>query len=197
MGKYSLDFCFDTSTDREYYMGKTDNGINSNRKFFSGDRISLNTQNKIFLLRDAAGKLHADHPRWSGMGKLISDTRRMIDGLCEDARVDSARVGIAGHSLGGKMAFYTGCLDERVKVILASDFGFGWEQSNWDEPWYWNGRVKELEALGLDHTVLLELAAPKPFCLLAGEYDDASSGERMGRTLGYASDPAHLKLVHH
>ena len=100
--------------------------------------------------RDAAGKLHADHPHWSGMGKLISDTRRMIDGLCEDSRVDSARVGIAGHSLGGKMAFYTGCLDERVKVILASDFGFGWEQSNWDEPWYWNGRVKELEALGLD-----------------------------------------------
>lgn len=147
--------------------------------------------------RDAAGKLHADHPHWSGMGKLISDTRRMIDGLCEDARVDSARVGVAGHSLGGKMAFYTGCLDERVKVILASDFGFGWEQSNWDEPWYWNGRVKELEAMGLDHTVLLELAAPKPFCLLAGEYDDASSGERMGRALGYASDPAHLKLVHH
>lgn len=147
--------------------------------------------------RDASAALYAQHPQWSGMGKLTSDTRRLVDALCEDPLVDPARVGIAGHSLGGKMAFYAGCLDERIKVILASDFGFGWEQSNWDEPWYWNGRVKSLAEAGLDHKDLLEVASPKPFCLLAGEYDDASSGEMMRRATGYASCPENLKLVHH
>lgn len=147
--------------------------------------------------RDASAALYRDHPHWSGMGKLVSDTRRMLDLVCADPRVDVARMGIAGHSLGGKMAFYTGCMDERVKVILASDFGFGWHQSNWDDPWYWNGRVQELIDAGLDHTGLLSLAAPKPFCLLAGEYDDASSGDMMRQATGYVSCPEHLKLIHH
>ena len=44
------------------------------------------------------------------------------------------------------MAFYTGCLDERFKVILASDFGIGWDQTNWKDLWYWGSRVDELKA---------------------------------------------------
>ena len=147
--------------------------------------------------RDAAAELYRQHPRWSGMGKLVSDTVKMLDLVSADPRVDTERIGIAGHSLGGKMAFYTGCLDERIKAMVVSDFGFGWEQSNWDDPWYWNGRVDTLQKLGLHHTNLLSLAAPKPFCLLAGEYDDASSGEMMGRAAGYEECPQGLKLVHH
>lgn len=147
--------------------------------------------------QDAALALHAQHPDWSGMGKLVSDTLRLVDALAEDPRTDTSRIGIAGHSLGGKMAFYAGCLDERIKVILASDFGFGWEQSNWDDPWYWNGRVEALSAEGLDHTGLLSLAAPKPFCLLAGEYDDATSGAMMRKATGYPACPDTLKLIHH
>jgi len=86
--------------------------------------------------KDAGEKLRCDHPNWSGVGKLISDTQLLLDALCADKRVDSSRVGIAGHSLGGKMAFYTGCLDSRVKAILASDFGIGWDQTNWRDVWY-------------------------------------------------------------
>ena len=95
------------------------------------------------------------------------------------------------------MAFYTGCLDERVKVILASDFGFGWAQSNWDASWYWDGQTPSLAEQGLDHTALLGICAPKPFCLLAGEYDDASSGEKMNKTEGYQAHPERLLLIHH
>ena len=147
--------------------------------------------------RDAASALYRDHPQWSGMGKLVSDTVRLIDALEAHASVDASRIAIAGHSLGGKMAFYTGCLDGRIRAILASDFGFGWEQSNWDDPWYWNGRVQALREQGFDHKALLSLASPKPFCLLAGEYDDQISGGQMKQAHGYADVPDRLMLVHH
>ncbi len=147
--------------------------------------------------KDAAQALYRDHPRWSGMGKLVSDTRRLVDAVAADPRTDESRIGIAGHSLGGKMAFYAGCLDDRIKVILSSDFGFGWAQSNWNDPWYWNGGVEALIAMGLDHTGLLSLAASKPFCLLAGEYDDETSGVLMRKAAGYQACPDALRLIHH
>ena len=141
--------------------------------------------------------INKDHPNWSGVGKLVSDTKRLVDALYNDSRVDNCKIGIAGHSLGGKMAFYTGCLDERVKVILASDFGFLWEQSNWEDSWYWNGRVKELESLGLNHTNLLGLSGAKPFCLLAGEYDNELSGKAMNEANGYENYKERLLIVNH
>ena len=147
--------------------------------------------------KDAAAALREEHPNWSGIGKLVSDTRLLLDLLEKDSRTDAARIGIAGHSLGGKMAFYTGCLDPRVKAILASDFGFGWEQSNWRDSWYWDSRVDSLAAAGMDHTQLLGLASPKPFCLIAGEYDTKESGKMMRRAAGYAPGDERLKIINH
>lgn len=147
--------------------------------------------------QDAADALRRDHPRWSGVGKLVQDTKLMIDLLAADSRVDASRIGIAGHSLGGKMAFYTGCLDDRIRAILASDFGIGWEQTNWRDDWYWGKEVDRLIDMGMDHAELLSCAAPKPFCLLAGQYDDETSGEMMRRAKGYVPDDERLKLVNH
>lgn len=146
---------------------------------------------------DAAEALRRDHPAWSGVGKLVADTRLLVDALCADPRVDAARIGIAGHSLGGKMAFYTGCLDERVRVILASDFGIGWEQTNWRDAWYWGEQVDALIAAGMDHAGLLGAAAPKPFCLLAGQFDNMDSWEMMRRAPGYTEGDGRLKIVNH
>ncbi len=155
------------------------------------------TYNDFSRWQDAGEAILRDHPSWSGIGKLVADTQLLIDLLAADPRIDADRIGIAGHSLGGKMAFYTGCLDVRVKAILASDFGFGWDQSNWNEVWYWGEKLPAIRARGMDHTELLSLAAPKPFCLLAGEYDDDTSGEMMRRANGYAPDDTRLKIVNH
>ena len=146
--------------------------------------------------RDAAAALRADHPNYSGVGKLVDDTRLMIDLIAADKRVDSERIGIAGHSLGGKMAFYTGCLDERVKAILASDFGIGWHQTNWDDAWYWGSDVEKLRNAGFEHSELLSIAQ-KPFCLIAGHYDTDESLEIMLRAEGYAKDDERLKFINH
>jgi dienelactone hydrolase len=145
----------------------------------------------------AGERLVKDHPGWTGIGKLAFDTRLLVDLVASDPRVDASRIGIIGHSLGGKMAFYAGCLDPRVKVIVASDFGIGWDQTNWGDIWYWGGKLKDVRAKGLDHSDLLSLAGGKPFCLIAGKADNEDSGIVMRRAKGYESCPERLKLVNH
>ncbi|MBR5507250.1 MAG: acetylxylan esterase [Clostridia bacterium] len=144
-----------------------------------------------------AGKyLRLDNPEWTGVGKLVSDTTLLIDAVCSDSRVDTNRIGIMGHSLGGKMAFYTGCLDERIKVIVASDFGICWEQSNWEDIWYWYDKLDELKEKNMDHSQLLSISS-KPFCLIAGQYDDEKSLEMMKKAKGYLPDDEKLKFINH
>lgn len=147
--------------------------------------------------RHVGKRLNKDHPGWTGIGKLTFDTRLLVDLLASDSRVDSARIGIIGHSLGGKMAFYAGCQDSRIKVIVASDFGIGWDQTNWNDVWYWGGKLGEVRAKGMDHSDLLSLACGKPFCLIAGQADNEDSGAIMRRAKGYETCPERLKLVNH
>jgi len=147
--------------------------------------------------KDAGEAVLREHPHWTGMGKLVSDTKLLVDALAEDPRVDADRIGIAGHSLGGKMAFYAGCLDERVKVILSSDMGLGWDQTNWRDVWYWDDKVEALIAKGMDHADLLGCTGGKPFCLIAGEFDNMDSWDMMCEAPGYAPEEGKLKIINH
>ena len=145
----------------------------------------------------AAEKLLTDQPTWTGMGKLTADTRLAIDFLAAQDCVDAKRLGIAGHSLGGKMAFYTGMLNDRVRVVGASDFGIRWEQTNWHDIWYWGAKLEGLKARGIDHTGLLRAGGGKPFFLIAGQFDDASSMAFIQSSGVYAEKPEHLGFFHH
>ena len=138
--------------------------------------------------QEASVLLRKANPHWSGIGKLVSDTRLVIDALAEDERVDADRIGIAGFSLGGKMAFYTGCLDDRIRAIMAADFGFLWHQTNWQDNWYWASHVEVLKEKGMDHGQLLSACAPKPICILGGEFDTEESGEKLMLVPGYEPD---------
>ncbi len=143
--------------------------------------------------------IQKNQPKWTGIGKLLADTRLLIDSLAEDTRVDVDRIGIAGHSLGGKMAFYAGALDERIRAIMVNDFGFGWEQTNWDDPWYWGKKLERLKALNIDHSSLLGCAGGKPFCLIAGASDNMDSWEMMKKSSGYKTEDygKKLKIINH
>ena len=72
------------------------------------------------------------------------------------------------------MAFYTGCLDARVNVTIATDFGIGWEFTNWRDPWYLGDKIRA-DGFSLAHHQLLALHAPRPFLLVAGQYDKPES----------------------
>ncbi len=118
----------------------------------------------------AARKLLQQHPRWTGMGRLVRDTRIATDFLLAQPGVDPDRVLIMGHSLGGKMAFYSGCLDPRIRAIIASDFGIAFRSTNWADPWYLGPQVND-PALPGRHHELLAAACPAAFLLIAGQYD--------------------------
>lgn len=122
----------------------------------------------------AAEKILRDNPAWSGMGKLVHDTSRALDLLLDKVQIDSQRIVIMGHSLGGKRAFYTGAMDERFQAVIASDFGLPWQSTNWHELWYLGSRLPA-EDSGMAHHELLALLAPRPFYLIAGQTDNQQS----------------------
>ena len=122
----------------------------------------------------ATEKVLADNPRWTGMGKLVWDTRLATDLLLAQPDIDHERVVAIGHSLGGKMAFYNGCLDERIKAVIASDFGIGYKFTNWDAPWYLGPEIHDPD-LGLAHHQLLALMAPRSLLVIAGRFDRPAS----------------------
>lgn len=124
--------------------------------------------------RAAAEELLNRYPGWTGIGKLTWDTRLAVDLLLAQADIDESRVVAMGHSLGGKMAFYAGALDTRVRATICSDFGIGYRFSNWEQPWYHGTRVQD-PGLPLNHHHLLALHAPRPFLLIIGNTDGPAS----------------------
>lgn len=147
--------------------------------------------------RDMSFKLAEDWPMWSPHAHRVFATRLMLDLIEGDPRVDQSRIGITGHSLGGQTGFYAGCLDSRVKAIMASDFAFVFDESCWDVLHYWGGKLPTVRSLGLENHTLLTLSGAKPFCLLAGLYDDERSYASMLKAKGYRSHPENLKFIHH
>ena len=146
----------------------------------------------------AAYALYNDWPEWNSMAKKVHDIRLAIDMLESDRRIDMSRVGMAGHSLGGQTTLYAGCLDPRVKAMFCDDFGIRFDQTNWDMVHYWGGRLHAArKADGLENHQLLTLSGAKPFCLVAGHYDDDTSFTEMLKAKGYRSRPGDLMFVNH
>jgi dienelactone hydrolase len=52
--------------------------------------------------------------------KAIWNNLRAIDLLCSLNEVDSARIGVIGHSLGGHNAIFTALFDRRIKAVVSS-----------------------------------------------------------------------------
>jgi hypothetical protein len=110
--------------------------------------------------------------------------------------VDAARIGVVGHSYGGKWAMFASCLSDRFAAAAWSDPGIVFDESrgnvNYWEPWYLgldpalphqrapgvvtheNGRTGPYRAMverGMDLHELHALMAPRPFLVSAGSED--------------------------
>ena len=64
--------------------------------------------------------LEQKHPQWSAMGRAVYDHRQALNLLCSLPYVDSKRIGVIGHSLGGTNALLLAALDERVQATAVS-----------------------------------------------------------------------------
>lgn len=114
--------------------------------------------------------------------------------LARHPKVDPERIGITGHSFGGKWALFASCLDEGFACAVWSDPGIVFDETrpsvNYWTSWYlgyepglwrsWEvpdaqhprtGAYKRLVESGRDLHELHALMAPRPFLVLGGSED--------------------------
>lgn len=125
--------------------------------------------------------------------------------------VDPARIGIVGHSYGGKWAMFASCLYDKFACAVWSDPGIVFNEKrisiNYQEPWYLGldpttkrapglvspksprtGAYKTMVETGHDLHELHALMAPRPFLVSGGSED---TPERW-KTLRHAIEVNHL-----
>jgi hypothetical protein len=126
--------------------------------------------------------------------------------LASRAEVDPQRVGVVGHSFGGKWAMFASCLYDKFACGAWSDPGIVFEQSrpsiNYWEPWYlgyepgkWRKRglvtpenpcygvYERLLAEGRDLHELHALMAPRPFWVSGGSEDPPERWRALNRAV--------------
>lgn len=65
---------------------------------------------------DEFKNFYSRYPHWSLMGKMIADTRLLINDACTRMSfIDKENIFLAGYSLGGTVALFTAALDNRIK----------------------------------------------------------------------------------
>ncbi len=122
---------------------------------------------------------------------VASNCRRLLANL---PNVDPKRIGVTGHSYGGKWAMFASCLDEGFAASAWSDGGIVFDEArsnvNYWEPWYLGheignerkpgvpsdknprtGPYKAMIAAGRDLHELHALMAPRPFLVSGGSED--------------------------
>jgi dienelactone hydrolase len=141
--------------------------------------------------------------------------------------VDGKRIGVTGHSYGGKWAMFASCLYDKFACAVWSDPGIVWDESNsnvnyW-EPWYLGfepgkvqrkpgvpneskprtGPYKKCLEIGRDLTELHALMAPRPFLVSGGSEDKLVRWKALNHTialnklLGYENRVAMTNRVGH
>jgi formylglycine-generating enzyme required for sulfatase activity/pimeloyl-ACP methyl ester carboxylesterase len=124
---------------------------------------------------EAVANLKLRHPHCTGLGKWVWDAHRLLDYLYTLPEVDLDRIGIIGHSLGGKMALYAAAFEPRITAVVSNELGIGLSFSNYDDYWYFGESIEKVDK-GTDQHELIGLIAPRPFLLIGGDtYDTAKS----------------------
>lgn len=124
---------------------------------------------------EAVANLAIRHPGSTGLGKWVADARRVVDFIETLPDADASRIGMIGHSLGGKMTLYAAAFEPRIRAVVSSELGIGFTMSNYDDYWYLGDKLAGVPA-GTDQHELIALIAPRPFLLIGGdEYDKQDS----------------------
>jgi predicted esterase len=146
---------------------------------------------------EVVAELARRHPHVTGLGYWVWQSRRLADWIAMKPELDASRVGIAGHSLGGKMALYAGAFEPRYRAVVSSEPGIALAFSNYGDPWYLGESLAQLPT-GADHHQLLQLTAPRPFLLIAGESADGEkSVDMLQRAANASRADASFALVNH
>lgn len=134
------------------------------------------------------------YPEIQPLSYLAYVAANCYNALAHVPEVDPRRIGVMGHSYGGKWAMFASCLDDRFACGVWSDPGIVFDETrpnvNYWEPWYlgWEpgrtrargiiapdrprtGAYKVLVESGHDLHELHALMAPRPFLVSGGSED--------------------------
>ncbi|MEN6424864.1 MAG: prolyl oligopeptidase family serine peptidase [Phycisphaerales bacterium] len=126
--------------------------------------------------------------------------------LASMPNVDPNRIGVVGHSYGGKWAMFASCLYEKFACAVWSDPGIVFDETrpnvNYWEPWYlgWDPKVqrergvpsdgrprtgpyKKMIETGRDLHELHALMAPRPFLVSGGVEDPPKRWQALNHTV--------------
>jgi hypothetical protein len=138
--------------------------------------------------------------------------------LANRGDVDPKRIGIVGHSYGGKWAMFASCLDEEFACAAWSDPGIVFDEKrsnvNYWEPWYLGfqpgvsrkrgiptesnprtGPYKKMMEQGRDLHELHALMAPRPFLVSGGSEDLAERWKPLNHTIAVSKLLGHENRV--
>lgn len=150
--------------------------------------------------KEQAAAFHERQPKAKGMARMLLDSVKAVDVLCNWNGVDNKRLGSIGHSLGAKEVLYLAAFDERIKATVSSEGGLGIAQSNWDAPWYLGADCTSAN-FAMDHHQLLAAVAPRAFLLIGGEASDGSKSLpyliEAQKAFVASGKPVHLGFYNH
>ncbi|MCC7497100.1 MAG: dienelactone hydrolase family protein [Bryobacterales bacterium] len=120
------------------------------------------------------------NPHWSAMGKMLSDHRRGLDYLQTLPTVDTGRLGVIGHSLGGYNAFFLAAFDQRIRACVVScgftPIGnstrpFAWSRESWFVHFPKLRRYLRAGIVPFDMHEALAMVAPRPLFNYSADAD--------------------------
>jgi len=126
-------------------------------------------------------QFYKDHPKMSVMGKMLFDHIHAVDALCELREVDSARIGVIGHGLGGHNALMLAAFDERIQTCVSSCPFVRFADDTKPERWVGEPGMNLMPRLKSaianseflwDWEHVLALAAPNPTLLMCSPKDE-------------------------
>ncbi len=144
---------------------------------------------------------------WQPLSFLAYVAANAHTALAQLPDVDPRRIGIVGHSYGGKWALFAGALSDKFACVVVSDPGIVWDETrsnvNYWEPWYLGrdarrtrqpglitteqprpGAYRDLVAQGRDLTDLHALLAPRPFLVSGGAEDPPERWRALNHLVG-------------
>ncbi|MHC4916275.1 MAG: dienelactone hydrolase family protein [Planctomycetota bacterium] len=173
--------------------------------------LQLAKRGFLTLAIGCGARLHyypsAGNPRLQPLsfaGYVASSCRAALAGLPE---VDASRIGVVGHSYGGKWAMFASCFDEEFACAAWSDPGIvfdesmpganywdvwylGWEKRRRRPPWTppsrrhpRTGAYARLVADGRNLHELHALMAPRPFLVSGGSCDPPLRWRALNRSV--------------
>ena len=134
------------------------------------------------------GRFYQKHPNWTAVGKFTYEHSIAVDVLETLAEVDSNRVGVLGHSLGGHGTIFLAAYDERLKAAACNCGATFFRHNPTVEAWardHWYIYFKHIrpgllnrEMPPIDFHEIIALIAPRAFLDLSGMNDGPRGTQR-------------------